>query len=153
MPSRRGRSVDFGHGIAATGSAGLVEAGGVLAEPVGADERISPARPGIFWRGVPVRGWGVARGLGGGGRDDRGKGERNEDNGDKVLCHMNLDLDDEEADALSQCYMISSIATATRSHPAKKICEAIRKAVPVGSSPRSLLRAAASDRSGGRLGG
>jgi hypothetical protein len=60
-------------------SLGLVEAGSVLTEPVGADEGVSPARPGVFWGSVPVRGWGVARGLGGSGRGDRGNSERNGD--------------------------------------------------------------------------
>src|SRR5271169_4958388 len=87
IPARRGWSVNVSHGIAAAGSAGLVEAGSVLTEPVGADEGVSPARPGVFWGSVPVRRWGVARGLGGSGRGDRGKSERNGDNSEKVLCH------------------------------------------------------------------
>src|SRR5580704_11060566 len=87
MPTRRGRSIDVSHGIAAAGSAGLVEAGSVFTEPVGADEGVSPAGPGLFWGSVPVRGWGVARGLDGSGRGDRGNSERNGDNSEKVLCH------------------------------------------------------------------
>jgi hypothetical protein len=87
MPARRGRSVDVGHGIAATGSAGLVEADGVFTEPVGANEGISSARPGVFWGGVPVRGRDIARGLGCGGGGDRGKGDIDKDSGEKVLSH------------------------------------------------------------------
>src|ERR1700732_291174 len=89
MPARRGRAVDVGHGIAATGSAGLVKPGGVFTEPVGADKGISSARPGVFWGSVPVRGWDVARGLGGGGDGSgyHGDAELNEGSEEKVLFH------------------------------------------------------------------
>jgi len=87
MSARRGRSVDVGHGIAATGSAGLVEAGACLLSQSAQMNVLAPPGPGCFGAASQLGGWDVARALGGGGRGDRGKGERNEDSREKVLYH------------------------------------------------------------------
>jgi hypothetical protein len=83
-PARRRGSIDFDDGVAATRSSELIKAGRVFAEPVGADEGISPARTRAFWNGVPVGEWFVGRALG-----CRRSSECNadEDNGEKVLFH------------------------------------------------------------------